>query len=163
MSNKEELKDAFFDALKSDRTLMLGIDGVDNGHTRPMTAQTEDRSGRIWFFSGNDNLLVQQMRGSHPAIAAFSSKGHDVFASLEGALQIDNDRDVIDRLWSPFVAAWYTGGKDDPNLALLRLDATSVEVWRSDLGLLTGIKMMLGMDVKQEFSDDVAEVDLGRK
>ena len=160
MSNKEELKTAFFDALKSDRTLMLGLDGVDNGHTRPMTAQTEDRGGTIWFFSGRDNVLVQQLQGRHNAIAAFSSKRHDIFASIEGSIRIDNDREVIDRLWSPFVAAWYDGGKDDPNLALLRLDATSVEVWRSDIGLLTGFKMMLGMDVKQEFSDDVAEVKL---
>jgi hypothetical protein len=29
-------------ALASDRTMMLGLDGVEDGHARPMTAQLED-------------------------------------------------------------------------------------------------------------------------
>ena len=32
--------------------------------------------------------------------------GHDIFASLQGALVRDDDRAVIERLWNPFVAAW---------------------------------------------------------
>ena len=159
MSTEHEFKQAFFKALKSDRTVMLGIDGIDSGHTRPMTAQFEEESGPIWFFSGNDNVLVQQLHAHHTAIFAFSAKDHSLFASVKGTLRIDNNRAVIDRLWNPFVAAWYTG-KDDPNLALLRMDATSVEVWQSEHSLLTGIKAMLGMDVKEDMSGNVAQIAL---
>ena len=53
-------------------------------------------------------------------IATFTSKGHDLFATVHGRLSLDNDRAVIDRLWNCYVAAWYERGKDDPKLALLR-------------------------------------------
>jgi general stress protein 26 len=51
---------------------------------------------------------------------------------------------VIDRLWNPFIAAWYEEGKDDPKLCLLRFDATDA----------------VGADPKQDFKDKVAAVSL---
>lgn len=158
-NHNEKFKTAFFDALKVDRTVMLGLDGVDEGHTRPMTALIEDQSGLIWFFGGNDNVLVKQLQGCQRVIASFTSKGHDLFASINGTLRVENDREVIDRLWNPYVAAWYSG-KDDPNLALLRLDAKSVEIWRSEHSLLMGIKLLMGIEPKADFSDNVAHVQL---
>jgi general stress protein 26 len=118
-----ELEAKFWKALKSDRTMMLGITGIDESHTRPMTAQIEgDEGGPVWFFTAKDNDLVKQLNGSDRAIATFASKDHDLFACVHGTLRVDTDRAVVDRLWNRFVAAWYEEGKDDPKLALLRLD-----------------------------------------
>ena len=92
-----------------------------------MTAQVENNRGPIWFFTTRDNGLVQKLGEANRAIATFTSKGHDLFATLHGRLNLDNDRVVIDRLWNRYVAAWYERGKDDPKLALLRLDAERAE------------------------------------
>ena len=63
-------------ALKSDMTLMLGLDGVEDGHARPMTAQLEhDDRGPIWFFAAKDNVIVQKLRQGDRAIATFVLKG----------------------------------------------------------------------------------------
>jgi general stress protein 26 len=145
--------------LKSDRTMMLGLDGVEDGHARPMTAQAENEASPIWFFTSVDNALVQNLARGERAIATFTSKDHELFASIKGSLRVDNDRATIDRLWNPFVAAWYEG-KDDPKLALLRLDAEDAEVWLNASSLLAGVKMLLGVDPKQDYKDNVAEVDL---
>jgi general stress protein 26 len=155
-----ELEAKFWKALKSDMTVMLGINGVDEGHTRPMTGLIERDGGPIWFFTANDNHLVQQLRGRDRAIATFASKGHDLFAALHGSLSVDNDRAVIDRLWNRFVAAWYEHGKDDPKLALLRFDPDRGEIWLDGSSLVAGIKMMLGFDPKEDYEDNVATVDL---
>jgi len=160
MPTPQELEQKFWKALKSDRTLMLGVDGVEDGHARPMTAQCEGESGPIWFFTSTDNVLVQKLTQGHRAIAAFAAKDHDLFASIRGSLHRDDDRAVIERLWNPFVAAWYEDGKDDPKLALLRLDAEDAEVWLNESSLLAGVKMLLGKDPKQDFKDKVADVDL---
>ena len=93
------------------------------------------------------------------AIAAFSSKGHDLFASVQGSLSISRDRDVIDRLWNPFIAAWFDG-KDDPKLVLLRFDPEHAEIWLNEANLLAGVKMLLGIDPKKDAGEKVAEVDL---
>ena len=82
-----------------------------------------------------------------------------MFASIKGNLHVDNDRTVIDRLWNPFIAAWFEG-KDDPNLVLLRLDAEQAEIWLNESNLLAGVKMLLGVDPKKDYKDKVADVDL---
>ena len=160
MPTPAELEAKLWKALKSDMTIMLGLDGDDDAHPRPMTAQLEDDKGPIWFFTSTESELVQQLNGGSDAIATFTSKGHDLFATLHGKLYLDNDRAVIDRLWNRFVAAWYEGGKDDPKLALLRLDAEKAEIWLDASSLLAGIKMLLGADPKQDYKDKVGQVDL---
>lgn len=164
MSNTPEaLETKFWKSLKSDMTLMLGLDGTENGHTRPMTAQLDgDERGPIWFFTSTDSVIAQQLAGSasRRATAAFASKGHDLFASIQGSLRSDNDHAVIDRLWNPFIAAWFEGGKDDPKLVLLRLDAEHAEIWLNASSLLSGVKLLLGMDPKKDYKDKVAQVQL---
>jgi general stress protein 26 len=163
MHTPEELEAKFWKALKSDMTMMIGLDGVDDGHTRPMTAQLEEaRGGPIWFFSSIDNELVRHTEHSTRVIATFASKDHGLFASVRGELIEDTHPDVIERLWNPFVAAWYEGGKNDPKLALLRLDAEEAEVWLNEHSLLAGIRLLFGRDPKKGFQDMVARVDLRR-
>lgn len=141
---------------------MLGLDGVEDGHARPMTAQIEGAKVPIWFFTSRDNTIVQKLDLGDRAIAAFASKGHDLFATLHGTVSLDNDRTVIDRLWNRFVAAWYEGGKDDPKLALLRFDAERAEIWLDASSVMAGIKMLLGVDPKEQYKENVGEVNLRR-
>lgn len=160
MATPDELERKFWKALKSDMTVMLGVDGLEDGHTRPMTAQLEhDERGPIWFFTSTDNALLQRVATPQRATAAFAAKGHALFASIGGLLQADTDRAVVERLWNPFVAAWYEG-KDDPKLALLRLDPDQGEVWLNENNLLAGVKMLMGIDPKKDYRDKVAKVDL---
>ena len=161
MPTEAEIEAKFWKALKSERTLMLGLDGISDGQARPMTAQFENDRSPIWFFASTDNELVTLSAGGGRAIATFMSKGHDLFATLHGRLGVDNNRTMIDRLWNRFVAAWFEGGKNDPKLALLRFDAERAEIWLDDSSILAGIKLLLGADPKEEYKDKVAEVDLG--
>jgi general stress protein 26 len=110
MATPEELEQRFWKALKSDMTMMLGLDGVEDGHARPMTAQFEGERGPIWFFTSKDNGIVEGLPKGDRAIATFVSKGHDLYATVHGSLAVDNDRAVIDRLWNPFAAAWFEHG-----------------------------------------------------
>lgn len=163
MPTPKEIEEKFWSALKSDMTMMLGLDGVEDGHTRPMTAQLDgEQHGPIWFFASRDNLIVQKLgAGSgNRAIATFSSKGHDLFATVHGGLTLDNNPAVIDRLWNRFIAPWFEGGKTDPKLALLRLDAERAEIWLDASNVLAGIKMLFGVDPKPDYKDKVAQVNL---
>ncbi len=161
MSNTEHLQARFWKALHADRTMMLGIDGAEDGHARPMTAQAEGDQGPIWFFTSIENSLVAHLqRDARRAIATFADKGHHLFATVHGSLAIDKDRATIDRLWNPFVAAWYDGGKDDPKLALLRLEADTAEIWLNESSVFAGLKLLLGRDPKADYRDKVATVAL---
>lgn len=162
MSTPAELEASLWSALKSNGTVMLGLLGAADGHTRPMTAQVENDKSPIWFFASKDHALVKSLSAGSRAIVTYTSKGHDLYACIHGSLKLDNDRAVIDRLWGPQVAAWYEKGKDDPKLALLRLDAENAEIWQhaTASSLMAGIQSLLGVDPKQSMKDDIAKVSL---
>ncbi|MGE0238451.1 MAG: pyridoxamine 5'-phosphate oxidase family protein [Parvibaculaceae bacterium] len=163
MATEQELRDKLWKALRSDMTVMLGLTGVADGDARPMTAQLEDDTyGPIWFFTAKDTEIMRRISGKHRAMATFASKSHDLFATIHGALIVDTDRKVIDRLWNPFVAAWFEKGKDDPKLALLRFDPERAEVWVDASSFLAGVKLLLGFDPKKDYRDKTGEVRLGR-
>ncbi len=166
MSNVQEIREKFWKALKSDMTMFVGLAEGEDGHARPMTAQLDgdlfdghNYSGPIWFFTSTDSHLYQQIGVGKRAMAHFASKGHDVWATLHGQLNRSQDAAVIDRLWNRFVAAWYDG-KDDPKIALIRLDPENAEIWIDASSIVAGIKMLMGIDPKKDYGDKVAKVAL---
>lgn len=162
MPDKTEIESRFWQALRTDMTVMLGL-AEGHGHAQPMTAQLHDRiegRGPVWFFTSSEVELVRALGDGGPAAFHFASKGHELFACVEGRLTPDNDREKIDRLWNPFVAAWYEGGKDDPNLKLLRFEPDHAQIWLNEQSLFRGIRIMFGGDPRQDYAGQVAEIDL---
>ena len=139
--NEHDLKKHFWDKLAAGPFVMVGLDG---GHSEPLTAQLDDdQVDRLYFFIGKDNRLAVGGRG----MVQFVSKGQDFFACLAGTAQVDNDRAMIDKLWSNSVEAWFPGGKDDPNLALLRFDIDDVELWEADMSIAGKVKLLFGAEI----------------
>lgn len=150
----KELQRELWDAIDDSPFMMLGL--RNSGYTRPMTAQVDDQK-RIFFFASRTEELVKNLGQSDEASAAYSSKGHDFFASISGRLVIDTDRQKVDELWNPMVATWYgDGGKEDPDLVLLRFDATKADVWKADAGsMLKAVWVKLtGGDPGEQLDND---------
>lgn len=162
MTSPREIEEKFWKAVKSDRTVMLGLAGVENGFSQPMTVQLGDDAleGPLWIFTAVDTDLVEAMGPRHPALIHFASKGHDLFAAVEGDLVADNDPAMIERLWNPFVAAWFEGGKTDPKLQLLRFEPDHAQIWLNENSLFAGVKLLLGRDPKTDYADKVADLRL---
>lgn len=162
MPSNIEIEDKFWKALKSDMTVMLGLTGVEEGHAQPMTAQFDGEAGRgpIYFFTAKDTDLVEALGAGQAAALHFADKGHDLFASVEGRLAPVSDRALVDRLWNKWVAAWYQGGKEDPNLQLIRFEPDHAQIWLNENNLFAGVKMLLGHDPKKDYEDKVADVRL---
>ena len=151
--------------------VMLGLQGVENSRTRPMTAQVlksddadSEDPGQIYFFASRSEDLVRDMGTSHPAIATFASKGHGLFAHIHGTLILDDDPAVIDALWNPIIASWFKDGKSDPDLALIRFDTVKADVWEAKaLETLKAAAMKMVFDVdpgKEAQKEHQAAVEL---
>lgn len=146
----EELKQQFWEALADSPYLFLQLDS-DPETAVPMTAELdENANGAIWFFTGRDHAFA---RGG-PATATFVGKGHDVFARVKGALVHETSRERLDKEWSNFVEAYFPRGKNDPNLLMLRMNVAEAEIWTTDIGLTTVLKMALGRDVRDETREE---------
>jgi len=157
MTDTPELKQQFWKSLADSPFLFLQLDA--DPHTAvPMTAQLDpEADSAIWFFLAKDHTFA---RGG-PATATFSSKGHDMFARFSGVLTNELSRERLDKEWSRQVEAWFPGGKDDPKLLMLRMDLTGgAEIWNADLGMVDGMKINLGVDVRDDAAQEHTETTL---
>lgn len=154
MADTVELKKHFWSKLADSPFMMVGLQGGE--HSEPLTAQLdEDQVDTIFFFIGKDNRMAK----GGPAMLQFVSKGHDFFACLAGTARIDNDFAMIDKLWNNQVEAWFPGGKQDPNLALLRVDIDDAELWETDMSLTGKVKMLFGGKIKSDETGSHAKVE----
>jgi len=154
MTDREEIKKHFWKKLADSPFLMIGpMDG--SRHAEPLTAQLDkDQVDTLFFFIGRDNRLA----GGGKAMAQFVSKGHDFFACLAGSARVVDDTATIDKLWNKQAESWFPGGKDDPNLALLRFDIDDAEMWETDMSLSGMVKMLFGGRIKADEEGSHARV-----
>ncbi|MBW8304801.1 MAG: pyridoxamine 5'-phosphate oxidase family protein [Brevundimonas sp.] len=129
-----EAEKEFWDHLKKSNTGMLGLD-QPGYHAQPMTAFRDGETGTIWFFTREDTDLARDagVGSGQSAMFHYGSKDQEVWACIHGTLSVHgHDREIIDRYWSPVLAAWYPEGKDDRMLTILRFDADDGRVWVSE-------------------------------
>jgi general stress protein 26 len=151
-----ELKTEFWKAFEDSPFVMLQLDAYP-ASAAPMTAQLDkDADHAIWFFTSRDNRFA----GQGAATGTFVAKGHDLFARFAGTLVEETSRERLEQHWSNFVEAWFPGGKDDPNLLMLRMDLGDASIWSGELGALATAKMALGMNVRDEVSGKQVETTL---
>ena len=144
-----DIKKEFWNELADSRFVMLGLTN-ESQHAIPMTAQLDpDADSCFWFYTTKDNRVAK----GGPAMAQFISKGQDIFACIKGTLNEETDEAVIDRYWSKPVAAWYEGGRQDPNLLMLRFDLDDAEIWHSDPSLKGMFKLMTGKTIDKKSSE----------
>ncbi|GHH20071.1 general stress protein [Sphingomonas sp. AAP5] len=155
MADTHEITQTLWKKMADSPFLMVGLaDG--SSHSEPLTAQLDkDLVDTLFFFVGKDNRLI----GGGKVMAQFVSKGHDFFACIAGTIAQDNDRAMIDKLWNKQVEAWFPGGKEDPNLALLRLKIDNAELWETDISLSGRLKMLFGGTIKSDESGSHAVVN----
>jgi len=152
----KELKEKFWKEMVNSPYVMLELDG-NNDSAAPMTAQLDkDANHAIWFFTGRDNHFAK----AGPATAIFTAKGHDLFARFAGNLVEETSRERLDKQWNNFVEAWFPGGKDDPNLLMLRMDLGDASIWSGETGFYNTVKMALGLDVTDSIKGGFAETTL---
>lgn len=142
----EKLKTKFWTKLAESPLLFLQLD-ADSGSAVPMRAHLDRNADHaIWFFIASDHHL----NANGPATATFVSKDHAIFARFEGDLTEETDRARRQRHWGNDVESWLPGGRDSPSVTMLRMDLGMAEIWDHELGVLSTVKAVLGMDLRQK-------------
>ena len=105
-------------------------------HARPMYTQEPDASGSLWFFTDHESAKVHEVHRDAQVCVAYGHPGQNLYVSVTGTAKVVLDRAKIDELWSEPLKAWFPKGKDDPNIALLRVDIERGEYWDSPSNVL---------------------------
>jgi len=99
-------------------------------HSRPLAVLDGVFEGSIWFFTQDPSPKSEDIAANPEVNVAYADgKG---YLSIAGTATIEHNPTRIDQLWNPMAEAWFENGRDDPSVALLRVDARSAEYWSSD-------------------------------
>lgn len=99
-------------------------------HSRPLAVLEDAFEGAVWFFTQDPSPKSRDIAVNPEVNVAYADgKG---YLSLAGTATIEHNPTRIDQLWNPMAEAWFEHGKDDPTVALLRVDVRSAEYWSSD-------------------------------
>jgi general stress protein 26 len=98
-------------------------------HSRPMATQQVEFDGILWFLTSVSSAKIEEMQQHHRVNVAFADASADKYVSVAGTAQVLRDRQMLDELWSPFHTAWFPNGKDDPDIALIKVTVNSAEYW----------------------------------
>lgn len=100
-------------------------------HARPMSTQTIEFDGELWFFTFDNTEKVTDIKKNPNVNVSYSDKGKNRFISVSGIAELTKDKTKIDELWSPVLKAWFPEGKDDPSLTLIKIKVYKAEYWDS--------------------------------
>lgn len=121
-----------WDMIKDIRFGMLTVRGADGRlYARPMTTQNgeADRGGVIWFFMSRSGQPMADLAVSPDVNVAYADPASDKYVSVSGAARLVEDPVKTRELWSAPAQAWFPGGVEDPDLALVAVLVAEAEYW----------------------------------
>ncbi len=121
-------KDEFWDRAAAVNAGMLDAQG--GKRLVPMSHHADRENNTLWFITATGTDAVDAVAtGPMPCAYVLADNGNGLYAHLHGSLSRSNDAAKLDELWSPVAAAWFEGGRDDPDIRLLSFKITKGEVW----------------------------------
>jgi general stress protein 26 len=115
-----------------DFCMLTTIDERGDLHSRPMSSNgCVDQNGDMWFFTGAFSHKVSEIKDTPRVNVSFADPQNQNYVSVTGRARLVRDRKKIDELWRPQFRVWFPEGKDDPNVALLRVKIEKAEYWDS--------------------------------
>jgi general stress protein 26 len=129
--------------------------GASNGD-RPMNVRQVDDEGNLWFLSASDSRKNQELELDPSVKLYFQGSKHSDFMQLNGQATISRDREKIEELWSKLVETWFTEGKDDPRVTVIKVTPTEGYYWDTKHGMaVAGVKMLIGAMLRKTMDDSV--------
>ena len=115
-----------------DFCMLTTVDEGGDLHSRPMSSNGDiDANGDIWFFTNVSSHKVSEIEKLPKVNVSFSDPDNQRYVSVSGTARLVRDRAKIDELWRPEFKIWFPEGKDDPEIALLRVGLEKAEYWDS--------------------------------
>jgi general stress protein 26 len=122
--------------------------------TRPMSTQEVDEQGNIWFLSSaksDKNLEIKQ----NDKVQLIYSKASDAhFLSVYGHADVLRDKQKLDEVWTTMAKAWFTEGKEDPDITLIRVRPEQAHYWDTKHGKVVSLLKIATAVVTGNTMDD---------
>jgi general stress protein 26 len=128
---KENLQ-KLIDKIKDiDIAMMTTVEDDGSLRSRPMRNQQIREDGAIWFFTGYESEKSHEIEHDAHVNLSYANPSDNLYVSVSGKASLTKDKAKIEELWTPAMKAWFPGGKDDPNIGLIKVTIDKAEYWDS--------------------------------
>jgi general stress protein 26 len=118
--------------IKDVKVAMLTTVETDGSlHSRPMMVQETEFDGTLWFLTDVETAKVYEIQRENHVNLSFAHPGEQKYVSVSGKASVERNPSKVKELWTPLHKAWFPQGAEDPNVALLRVNAEKAEYWDS--------------------------------
>jgi general stress protein 26 len=123
---------------------------------RPMSLQKADDEGNLWFLSAADSNLNQEMSTDPKVQLLFQGSEYSDFLNLYGTTTMSRDMDKIEEFWNPMLKTWFTEGKEDPRITVIKFTPQEGYYWDTKNNIAVGfIKRMIGAAIGKTMDDSI--------
>lgn len=119
-----------------DMCMLTTVDKDGTLRSRPMSTQKDEFDGTLWFFTKVDSPKSHEIEAEHQVNLSYADPRRNHYVSVSGHATICLDRAKMKELWNPLYKAWFPDGLEDPEIALLRVEATKAEYWDVKSGMM---------------------------
>ncbi len=124
--------------------------------TRPMSAEHIDDEANFWFLSANDSHKNKDIASDPNVQLLFQGSSYSDFLTLYGVVEISTDQKKIEELWDPMMKTWFTEGKEDPRITVLKFIPTQGYYWDTKHGMAVAmVKRTYGAIVGETYDDSI--------
>lgn len=120
---------------------------TDGPRARPMSSIVREEDGVISFLTDRTAAKDEEIRQNPQVCLAYSDGGSN-HVSVTGHATLDDDRSVIEELWSPGAQAFWPAGPSDPNIVAIHVQPSQGEIWDGPSGLVAAAKFAFAIITK---------------
>lgn len=96
--------------------------------SRPMTTQSPEFDGDVWFFVSSDADVIDEVSANPDVNIAYYTDRE--YLSMSGTAEMVDDVDKKEELWYDELEKWFDGqGPESPDVRLIKVNADTARYW----------------------------------
>lgn len=131
--------------------------------TRPMSTAQVDDEGNLWFLSASDSYKNEEIDYDPNVQLFYVNTSDSEYLTVFGKASISTDKNKIEEVWKPLAKAWFTEGKDDPRITLIKVIPEEAYYWDTQTNKMVAMLKILTAAVTGRTMDDGVEGKLAVK
>jgi general stress protein 26 len=102
--------------------------------SRPMATARAQGDGDVWFLTKSGTPKVDEVQENQRVNVGYAAPKDGRYVSLSGTATVVTDPQRVQDLWRKRHRRWFPAGKQDPDLAALRVRVDRAEYWDEPTG-----------------------------
>lgn len=149
MLTKDE-KYKVWEMIKDARTAMFTSWNGEFLAARPMAHANNEFEGTLYYFTDLTSDKIDELIKFPEVNLSYKEGSDELYISLSGHVTISRDKALMEKLWNPYVSAWFPDGLQSPNLGLLCVQVEKGEYWDAQENIMVELFRIAKANITNE-------------